>query len=392
MPPSFFPDPLPPFNIDTSLGAFEIGTIVAAFLFGITTLQVYLYFEQYPNDGKILKLMVRLLSFEHFFAANIHNLNMLWWWRQVMSIWLLELGHTITISHSLYVMTITWYGQPQLLVVPPITLDISILFNALVGLIEQAWFTRRLYAFSKNLWLTGLCALLSLTRLGSTLAYGSLATRRMNIFEFQLKYWWILTIIVVVGSVNDFILASSLAWHLYARKKGAFRSIVKLLERLIAFTIETSAITTIATLTMMICFFMMPMNFIYIGVYLCLAKSNLDFQNSHSIQLNSSASFQFTRMPCSHHSMPEKTSLALEADLRHRVQSPVTELAPGLLHNPRRVIYFSPGIVRFSDDVQARASTISPFDREFPDSPDGIVMTRYPILVKVDHERHLAEN
>ncbi|KIK65964.1 hypothetical protein GYMLUDRAFT_1027793 [Collybiopsis luxurians FD-317 M1] len=267
MPPSFFPDPLPPFDINTSVGAFEVGTLVAAFLFGVTTVQVYLYFERYKRDDVFIKLMVLL-------------------------VWLLELAHTVCICHALYVQTVTWYGQPELLAIPPISLDLSILINAFIGPIEQAWFTRRVYIFSRNMWLTGLCCLLSLSRLGATLAYASFALERPNIVVFELKYWWLLMTIVIIGSVNDFILALSLGWYLYKSKENSFESASRLLDRLIIWTIgwlnqllqsqpfllnvlwllETSATTTVATLTMMICFFVMPVNFIYIGVYLCLAK------------------------------------------------------------------------------------------------------------------------
>ncbi|KAE9397221.1 hypothetical protein BT96DRAFT_995945 [Gymnopus androsaceus JB14] len=236
MPPSFFPDPLPPFNINNTVGAFEIGTLVAVFLFGATCLQVYLYF------------------------------------RKVTVVWLLELGHTIAVCHAVYTMSITWYGQPELLAVPPASLDASILLNGLIGPLEQAWFIRRLYALSKNIWLTAICCILSFARCLGSIAFASLALQRPNIIVFDFEYWWLLTCIVVLGSVNDLLLAGLLSWYLNKSKKTSIQAMSRLFDRLILWTIETSAITSFATVGMMIAFFIMPTTFIYVAVYLCLAK------------------------------------------------------------------------------------------------------------------------
>ncbi|KIK57550.1 hypothetical protein GYMLUDRAFT_263047 [Collybiopsis luxurians FD-317 M1] len=152
-------------------------------------------------------------------------------------------------------MTITWYAKPDLLTDPPPSLDISILINAFIGPIEQAWFTRRLYIFSKNLWLTAICCLLSFSRLVVCIVFSIAALQRLDIVVFELKYWWILTVIVVLGSINDLILACSLGWYLYKHKKRSLKRVAKILDRLIIWAVETSAITTIATLAMMICDF-----------------------------------------------------------------------------------------------------------------------------------------
>ncbi|KAE9397224.1 hypothetical protein BT96DRAFT_1020918 [Gymnopus androsaceus JB14] len=252
MPPSFFPNPIPPFNINTSVGAFEIGTLVAATLFGATCIQTYLYFERYPKDNRLIKALVT-------------------------AVWLLELCHTIAICHAVYTMTITWYGDSELLSVAPASLDVSILLSGFIGPLEQAWFIRRLYIFSKNIWLTALCCILSFARCLGSVGYAAVAlqlwkVQRATILDFELQYWWILTCIVVLGAVNDVLLACSLAWYLKKRKEHVLARVARLLDRLIFWAVETSAITSFATLSMMICFFAMPTNFVYIGIYLCLAK------------------------------------------------------------------------------------------------------------------------
>lgn len=58
MPPSFIPEQVPPFNVNLTIGAFELGTLFATTLFGATCIQVYIYFERYPKDRRLLKFLV----------------------------------------------------------------------------------------------------------------------------------------------------------------------------------------------------------------------------------------------------------------------------------------------------------------------------------------------
>ncbi|KAJ6501149.1 hypothetical protein C8R47DRAFT_1008636, partial [Mycena vitilis] len=71
---------LPP--LDDTLGAVEIGGVVATFLFGIGTPQTYHCYHLFPKDTRVLKSMVGLL-------------------------WFLELGHTISTWHTVYTLTVT---------------------------------------------------------------------------------------------------------------------------------------------------------------------------------------------------------------------------------------------------------------------------------------------
>ncbi|KAE9391781.1 hypothetical protein BT96DRAFT_297907 [Gymnopus androsaceus JB14] len=248
MPPSFIPKELPPFNANTSIGAFEIGTLLATTLFGATCIQVYIYFERYAKDHKLIKALV-------------------------VFVWLLELGHTIAICHALYIMTVSWFTQPENLVILPVSVDASVLLSGLIGPLEQAWFIHRLYTFSKNKVLTGVCCILSFLRIFGSVALSGVSLQRLMLLEFDQKYWWLLMSIVIVGTLNDGLLAGSLAWYLNKSKNQTVaRATNSVLNHLIMWVVETSAITSVATVSMMICFFTMPANLVYIGAYVCLAK------------------------------------------------------------------------------------------------------------------------
>jgi len=50
---------IPSFDPNTTVGALEGGVLVSNLLFGIVTMQVYLYYQKYPLDRWSLKALVR---------------------------------------------------------------------------------------------------------------------------------------------------------------------------------------------------------------------------------------------------------------------------------------------------------------------------------------------
>lgn len=50
----------PVYNLQTTVGALAVGLFISCFLFGISTVQTYLYYTHFPDDRAYLKAMVRL--------------------------------------------------------------------------------------------------------------------------------------------------------------------------------------------------------------------------------------------------------------------------------------------------------------------------------------------
>ncbi|KAJ7786765.1 hypothetical protein B0H14DRAFT_2396202, partial [Mycena olivaceomarginata] len=81
--------------LDASLGAWLVGIIVSSVLFGVTCLQVYLYFTKHcGRDPVFLKNYVSLLL-----ALNTFNLAL--------------------VSHAFYFVTVTNFGDYGELGIPP---------------------------------------------------------------------------------------------------------------------------------------------------------------------------------------------------------------------------------------------------------------------------------
>ncbi|KAJ7629567.1 hypothetical protein B0H17DRAFT_962830 [Mycena rosella] len=175
-------------SLTATSGAMEIGTLVATFLFGLVTAQVYVYFHQCSNDPWGLKFLVGL-------------------------VWSLDLGHTVAISKAIYAITITRYGRPDLIGVLPHSLDVSIIIRMVCV---------SAYKFSKTLRLPILCISLSLIRLAGSLGLSVIAFRRLPLPEFEARVGWLITAILVVGLTVDLILTVTLCYYLRYWRNGGF--------------------------------------------------------------------------------------------------------------------------------------------------------------------------
>lgn len=55
-----------------TMGVALIGTLISAVLYGITITQTYLYFQRFPNDNVLIKLMVsRILFSKRTLSSNL---------------------------------------------------------------------------------------------------------------------------------------------------------------------------------------------------------------------------------------------------------------------------------------------------------------------------------
>ncbi|KAJ7325775.1 hypothetical protein DFH08DRAFT_1027710 [Mycena albidolilacea] len=276
-----------PFPLSTTIGALEIGVLFTVFLFGVLTVQMYIYFDRFPKDPLNFKVLVLL-------------------------VWILDFGHTIAMCHLIYTITISQYGQLALLAVPPKSLDVCILLSGLIGPLEQGWFTYRLYKFTRTLPLPALCAILSLSRLGGSTALFVCALKGPSIQEYATQLMWLIEFVVIVGAALDVLLAVALCYYLSFwradtfRRQAALRLTNKLVNQLMTWTIETGAITTTGALALVLTFLTMKDNcaarsnsfsipiltelriVVYLGVFCLMAKL---FSNSLLFSLNARERF-----------------------------------------------------------------------------------------------------
>ncbi|KAJ7073051.1 hypothetical protein C8F01DRAFT_268577 [Mycena amicta] len=245
--------------LDGTLGTTEIGAILGTFLFGIAVLQMFLYYYNYPKDACAVKALVA-------------------------SVMLLELAHSISVWHGVYSMTVTFYGQIAHLLNPPHSLSISILFTALILPLVQTFYALRIRALSGRWTITVILTLLTISRLAFSILLMQIFLASSGFSVLQTKAHWVFTAVAALGPAVDLLTAASLCWLLYRMKEGTQPGAPsrRIVDTLIVWTVETTAITSLAGLFQLI-FFLTREDLTWMTFYLLQPKL---FSNSMLASLN----------------------------------------------------------------------------------------------------------
>ncbi|KAL4252276.1 hypothetical protein ABKN59_002549 [Abortiporus biennis] len=130
------------------LGALLTGLIVATFLYGIGTLQAYIYFTKYPQDRVELKLWVG-------------------------AVWAIDTANIALVCRALYKIALSMIlgaeAGASSMTSGKRSLDISSGFNVLVAVLVQIFFVKRIYQLCRaptRYWLAGILTILVATHFG----------------------------------------------------------------------------------------------------------------------------------------------------------------------------------------------------------------------------------
>ncbi|KAJ7496719.1 hypothetical protein FB451DRAFT_1386092 [Mycena latifolia] len=231
-----------PSAFDSTIGAFEVGVLISYVLFGFTTLQTYIYFNRFPNDRRPLKYLVAF-------------------------VWCCEMAHVVCVGAALYTMTITYFGQFERLIRTPDSLTAGITFSGFVGPSVQSFFALRIYCLSESWWIPCLCWGLSFMRIG---------IKMVTLEQFETQWGWLVATIWGTGAANDLIIAGTLA-YLFSRQRSELlpKRTLKVVDKLIIWTIETGAVTSIAGVATLICFVVDRQNFMWFVWYFATTRCDI---------------------------------------------------------------------------------------------------------------------
>ncbi|KAJ7823853.1 hypothetical protein B0H14DRAFT_2825488 [Mycena olivaceomarginata] len=234
------------FNVNTTIGIFQIGVLISYVLFGVTTTQSYIYYSRFPEDSSNLKALVAF-------------------------VWICELGHAICMGHALYIYTILDYAHPErLLGAFPISGSISPFFVGLIVACVQGFFSFRIYALSKRLYIPILSWTMSLMRLAAHTVMGVEAVRMTSWASYEAQWRPLLTAIWIVSAANDVLITTTLVYLLYRQRSHVHKRTVAVMDKIILWTVETGMLTSVSGI-MMICFLTME-NFVWLAFYAVEAR------------------------------------------------------------------------------------------------------------------------
>ncbi|KAJ7336267.1 hypothetical protein DFH08DRAFT_878289 [Mycena albidolilacea] len=253
-------DFLTSFNPHLILGACEIGVLISYALFGVTTVQAYIYYGRFPNDSSKLKALVTF-------------------------VWVCLLAQVVSAGHAIYTVTISDFGQFFRLLGPaPKSLGVTAFFGGIIGVSVQGFFSYRIYAFTKKLYIPMISWCMAFVRLLGITAY-FVAELQMTSVPVYVEQWgWLLTTVWCVTAANDFTITATLVANLISHRSHIHKRTVPLVDKLVMWTIATGMLTSIMAIVVMICFVTMKYNFIWLGVYLVVPGL---YSNSFLASLNS---------------------------------------------------------------------------------------------------------
>ncbi|KAI0639617.1 hypothetical protein C8Q77DRAFT_76326 [Trametes polyzona] len=221
-----------------SLGPMFTGVVLASCLYGVTTLQTYIYFVHDFADGKFLKYLVFFL-------------------------WVLGTLRLALVSDAAYTYMVTDFDNLFAILKPlwsifPSAVIVVGLNNAVV---RGVW---RLSG--QNWWLASAIGGMVLATLGSNMAFAVIAHTLATWFDLQ-GYSWLMSLTFACSMTADVLISSSLCILLAMRKTGYAKSdgIVKTLTM---YSINTGLISTLCAALCLITYLKMPDNFVFMALYL----------------------------------------------------------------------------------------------------------------------------
>ncbi|KAJ7874398.1 hypothetical protein B0H13DRAFT_1633095 [Mycena leptocephala] len=190
-------------ELNGSLGATEIGSVLGAFLFGVETLQTYNYFRNFHRDSILLKTTVST-----FQVATRPQRSPSSGCRIIK-----PFASSVIHSAQLYSQTVTFYGQPQYVSSPPISEEFTILCASLLYAVVQTFFANRVRVLSGNWHVLAVASILSTLRFIANM--GSLGLllhyRRVSIL---LDWRWLVTTALSLGLTVDILITLSMCYFL----------------------------------------------------------------------------------------------------------------------------------------------------------------------------------
>ncbi|KAK6969041.1 hypothetical protein R3P38DRAFT_3244119 [Favolaschia claudopus] len=211
-------------RLDNLLGAWLIGLILSSVLFGISCLQVHLYFtKSCSRDRAILKAFV-------------------------IGLFALDAFHLALVSHSLYSVVVTNFGDYIQLGIIPWSLLLQTVFGSFLSAMVRLFYAWRVYIISNNF---------LLLPVGVPMHYGMLAEVEFQYSErsthikffipaedlFEHLFIWS-SLGLGIGAAADVLIAGTMIYYLSKNKTG-FQKTNKAINRLVAHSLSTGALACV---------------------------------------------------------------------------------------------------------------------------------------------------
>ncbi|TRM69025.1 hypothetical protein BD626DRAFT_562837 [Schizophyllum amplum] len=243
-------------ELDSKIGATFLGNIFAAIFYGITSIQTFIYFDRQRGEGDGVKYKM-LVSF----------------------LWILDTLHLIFVCHASYYYLITNYFNPVALTAANWSIITQIIITCISNVIIRGLYAHRVWSFARRkpmlaIPLVGLIVLTIIASFGSGLGFSIRVFQAPQFSGFD-KFSYLMYTALGTGVGVDAMIALVLCVSLSTSRTG-FKRTDSLVNILMAYTINTSLLTSLCSIATFTTYTIWPHEMTYIGIYFTLSKLYLN--------------------------------------------------------------------------------------------------------------------
>ncbi|KAF9443301.1 hypothetical protein P691DRAFT_788225 [Macrolepiota fuliginosa MF-IS2] len=195
----------------TQMKYVEVGTMVAMALFGISTVQVYIYFRGCDRDPRWMKFFIAGIWCDLSSHRGSYDDNNGHWMLR-----LLEFVHTFLSGHTIYSSTVPTTNSSRAAIDIRRVNELSGTIGATISSCAQGFFAFRLYIISQSIWLPVVCWTLSAVKL---VTFYMVVIRDISGGQRNQVWGTMLVLPGVVSWAGDLLGAAGLLWCIWVRHK-----------------------------------------------------------------------------------------------------------------------------------------------------------------------------
>ncbi|KAJ7159220.1 hypothetical protein C8R43DRAFT_1178006 [Mycena crocata] len=247
-----------PPTLGNTLGALFLGMVFSAILFGVSSLQVYLYFHYFPHDSLL-----------HKFSVGF--------------IWLLDATHLSLTIYSTYHYGVLGFGDFETLGSVNWAIKLHTAINVVIILLVQSLYAYRVWLLSgfHHGFLRYFVAAVVFAgfAIGIILAYST----------YTIDFWgdaedisWAIEASFASSTVIDILISVAMCYYLW-KSKGPQSRLNSRLSTLMQYTLSCGVFTSACSLASLFTFVLMPNNLVFLALTYILTRL---YVNSFTAMMN----------------------------------------------------------------------------------------------------------
>lgn len=262
------PSPVP---LHDTIGAAFIGLVLSSIVFGVTVLQVYLYYTTHAGGDR--------LFLKTFVAALL----------------VIDAFHLALVAHVLYFYTIKNFGDFLALTEIVWSLELQVGVAEFLTCMVQGFFAWRIYVLSerKNWWLPALVVLTSSGLFTASIGFMVIGFQHLSFVSKWSDVAWTSSGLAC-ELASDILITGGMTYYLVTRRTG-HENTDRLISVLVKYTVNTGLLTTIFTIITLVFYILgerkliyTPFFFILTRLYSCSFMSTLNTRRTVRDQVSTS--------------------------------------------------------------------------------------------------------